>query len=451
MNDLGKDKIGRLLLKMALPAITAQVINALYNVVDRMYIGHIEGIGTDALTGIGITFPIITLIMAFSSLICSGGAPRAAIYMGAKDNDKAENVLGNCMAVLVCISVILTTAILIFKEPILYAFGASDETIKYSVEYISIYALGTIFVQISIGLNAFINAQGNSLTGMLTILIGAVLNIALDPLFIFVFGMGVRGVAIATVISQAVSACWVLRFLFGRKSKLRVKKRDLILNPKIIKQIVSLGIAPFIMQTTGSLVNVCFNTSLQRYGGDIAVGAMTIIASIMQFINLPVSGVAQGAQTIISYNFGAGKINRVKKTFRLLLISILSFSAVFWLIMMLIPQAPISIFTSNKQLIEYTAWALRVYMAAALVMEIQTACQQTFIGLGQAKITMCLAILRKLILLVPLIFILPNFFADKAFAVFLAEPVADVIAVSTTATVFALNINKILNSRVPQD
>lgn len=447
MNDLGKDSIGKLLLKMSLPAILAQVINALYNVVDRMYIGHIPGIGTAALTGVGITFPLITLIMAFSSLICTGGAPRAAIYMGRGESQKAEKVFGNCLVMLLAASALLTAAILIFNRPILYFFGASDATIKYSVEYISIYALGTVFVQISIGMNAFINAQGNSFTGMTTILIGAVLNIILDPLFIFVFKMGVRGAAAATVLSQAASAVWVMCFLLSDKSKLKLKRANLLPDFKVAFSVLALGFAPFIMQSTESLISVCFNTSLRRYGGDIAVGAMTIMMSVMQFTSLPIMGLTQGAQPIMSYNFGARQYDRVKKTFRLLLTLCLCFSAALWSVAMFAPSVPVKIFTSDPELISYSVWALRIYMSAAFVMGIQNACQQTFISLGQAGKSMFLAVLRKIILLVPLIFILPNFFENKVFAVFLAEPISDLLAVSTTGIVFALSINKILKNK----
>ncbi len=441
--DLGKEPIGRLLFKLALPAILAQVINLLYNMVDRMYIGHIRDVGAAALTGVGVTMPLIMCVSAFAALVSMGGAPRASIMMGKGKQEEAERILGNCTSMLVIAALALTVSIQLFGKPILMFFGASDNTIAYAWAYMQVYSLGTLSVQLALGLNAFINAQGFAKIGMLTVAIGAICNIILDPIFIFGMGMGVRGAALATILSQGISCVWILFFLTGKKTTLRLKKRNLVLRAHTILPCIALGISPFIMQFTESILNVCFNTSLLKYGGDMAVGAMTILASVMQFSMLPIQGLTQGAQPIVGYNFGAGNIPRVKKTFRLLLACCVSFTTTIWLLCMFVPQIFIGIFTSNAQLASYTAWAIRVYMALTLIFGIQISCQQTFIALGNAKISAFLAMLRKVFLLIPLIYILPVFFADKVFAVFLAEPVADAIAVTTTATLFYRQYRKL--------
>ena len=435
--NLGQDPIGGLLFKLAMPAILAQLINVLYNMVDRMYIGHIPNVGPSALTGVGVTMPAIMCISAFAALVSMGGAPRASIMMGKGEHEEAEKILGNCTAMLCLVAVILTTLFLIFGKDILLIFGASENTIEYAWAYMQIYSCGTIFVQLALGLNAFINAQGFAKIGMLTVVIGAICNIILDPIFIFLLNMGVRGAALATIISQGVSCVWILKFLMGNKSTLRLQTRYMRIQPKVVIPCVALGVSPFIMQFTESILNVCFNTSLLKYGGDTAVGAMTILGSVMQFTMLPLQGLSQGAQPIVSFNYGANNIKRVKKAFRLLLLCSLSFTVIMWTVCMLFPQLFIGIFTSDAQLAEYTKWAIHIYMAATLIFGIQIACQQTFIALGNAKVSVFLALLRKVILLIPLIYILPNFFADKTMAVFLAEPVADVIAVTTTAVLFA--------------
>ena len=435
--NLGQDPIGGLLFKLAMPAILAQLINVLYNMVDRMYIGHIPNVGPSALTGVGVTMPAIMCISAFAALVSMGGAPRASIMMGKGKHEEAEKILGNCTAMLCLVAVILTTLFLIFGKDILLIFGASENTIEYAWAYMQIYSCGTIFVQLALGLNAFINAQGFAKIGMLTVVIGAICNIILDPIFIFLLNMGVRGAALATIISQGVSCVWILKFLMGNKSTLRLQTRYMRIQPKVVIPCVALGVSPFIMQFTESILNVCFNTSLLKYGGDTAVGAMTILGSVMQFTMLPLQGLSQGAQPIVSFNYGANNIKRVKKAFRLLLLCSLSFTVIMWTVCMLFPQLFIGIFTSDAQLAEYTKWAIHIYMAATLIFGIQIACQQTFIALGNAKVSVFLALLRKVILLIPLIYILPNFFADKTMAVFLAEPVADVIAVTTTAVLFA--------------
>lgn len=434
--NLGEDRIGGLLFKLALPAILAQVINLLYNLVDRMYIGHIAEVGSVALTGLGVTMPFIMCVSAFAALVSMGGAPRASIMMGRGNKEEAERILGNCTSMLVLVAVIVTMVSQICGQDILLLFGASESTLPYAWAYMQIYSLGTIFVQLALGLNAFINAQGFARTGMLTVVIGAVCNIILDPIFIFGLHMGVRGAALATILSQGVSCVWIVRFLLGKETTLRIRKGNLKIRPKTVGPCIALGVAPFIMQFTESVLNICFNTSLLKYGGDVAVGAMTILSSVMQMSMLPIQGLTQGAQPIIGFNYGAKKMDRVKKTFRLLLVSCVAFTAVIWLICMILPQAFILIFTDQAELIAFTKWAIRIYMAVSVIFGVQISCQQTFIALGNAKTSVFLALLRKVILLIPLIYILPAFMEDKLMAVFLAEPVADVIAVTTTSILF---------------
>lgn len=441
--DLGNDKIGGLLFKLALPAIMAQVINLLYNLVDRMYIGHIKEVGPAALTGVGVTMPVIMAISAFAALVSMGGAPRASIMMGKGDREEAQRILGNCASMLIITAIVLTLAVQLFGREILLLFGASDNTITYAWAYVQIYSLGTIFVQLALGLNAFINAQGYAQIGMATVAIGAVCNIILDPVFIFGFHMGVQGAALATILSQAISCIWILHFLTGRKPSLRLQTRYMKLKAATILPCIGLGFAPFVMQFTESILNICFNTSLLKYGGDIAVGAMTILGSVMQFSMLPIQGLTQGAQPIIGFNYGAGKMKRVKDCFKLALVSCVLFTTLIWSISMFAPQLFIGIFTSDAQLMDFSKWAMRIYMAMSLIFGIQIACQQTFIALGNAKTSAFLAMLRKVILLIPLIYILPCIFADKVMAVFLAEPVADLIAVSTTATLFYRQYRKL--------
>ena len=442
--DLAQAPVGRLLFRLALPAITAQIINVLYNIVDRMYIGHIPGSGPAALTGVGVTMPLILLISAFAALVSMGGAPRASIMLGKNDPEQAEETLGNCTTLMILLSVVLTCILLVFARPLLLIFGASENTIGYAADYTKIYALGTVFVQGTLGLNAFINSQGYARTGMCTVAIGAVCNLILDPVFIFGLQMGVQGAALATVLSQAVSFIWVMRFLTSSKSKLRIRKKYLRPRAKIILPRLALGASPFIMQATESILSVCFNTSLLRYGGDLAVGAMTISSSVMQFSMLPLHGFTQGAQPIVSYNYGSGDIERVKKAFRVLLISCLTYSAVVWALAMFVPQLYISIFTNDPALTSFSIKVIRIYMAASLLFGIQTPCQQTFIALDNAPTSIFLALLRKMILLIPLIFILPLFIQDKTTAVFLAEPVADTIAVTVTSLLFARQYRKLV-------
>lgn len=443
-NELGTKSIGKLLFSMSVPAITSQIVNVLYNMVDRMYIGHIPEIGSDALTGVGVTMPLIMAISAFAALVSMGGAPKASILMGKKKNEAAEKILGNCTAALVLMALLLTVVVLVFGEDMLRLFGASDNTIGYALDYMRIYAIGTIFVQLALGLNAFITAQGFAKISMLTVTIGAIANIILDPIFIFGFDMGVKGAAWATVISQAISAVWVITFLRGKKSLLTIKREYLKIDLKIFLPCVALGLSPFIMQLTESIIAVAFNVSLQKYGGDLAVGAMTILSSVMQFSMLPLMGLTQGAQPIISYNYGAENAARVKSTFILLLKASLVYSTLLWAMSMVFPQLFARIFTSDAVLIDATIRALRIYMAASLMLGIQISCQQTFIALGNAKASVFLALLRKVFLLIPLIYTLPMLMKDKVTAVFLAEPIADFIAIAVTSILFAIQFRKVL-------
>ena len=442
---LKTEKVWKLFIKLSIPSILAQLINLLYNVVDRMYIGHIDLIGTDALTGVGVTLPIILFVSAFASLCGMGGAPKAAIKMGENNQEHANKILGNCVSLTIIMAVILTIILLIFGKDLLLAFGASENTIIYANDYLSIYSIGTLFVMLSLGLNMFITTQGFSTRSMINVIIGAVSNIALDPLFIFAFKMGVKGASLATVISQAISSIFVISFLLSKKSKLKISLSNLKLDYKVILPCVALGIAPFIMQSTESILSICFNTSLYKYGGDIAIGTMTILTSLMGFAMMPLQGFTQGAQPIISYNFGAKEPERCKKAFKILFITCITYSLIFWALVMLTPTSFIKVFTEDPQLIEYASWAVRIYMVAICMFGIQIACQQTFISLGNAPVSLFLALLRKVILLIPLIYIIPNFTENKAFGVFLAEPIADIIAVTTTLVLFIIIFNKTMN------
>ncbi len=441
--DLGTEKVSRLLVRLAIPTITAQIVNMLYNIVDRIYIGHIPEEGALALTGLGLCFPVLMLVTAFSSLVGMGGAPLASIKMGQQDSKGAEKILGNCFTMLVIAAVILTVVFRLNGRSLLFLFGASGDTIGYALDYANIYILGTISVMFSLGLNAFITTQGFTKISMLTVVIGAVVNIVLDPIFIFGFGMGVQGAALATIIAQTVSAVWVLLFLLGNKTILKIKKENLRVQGKVMLPVLALGLSPFIMTSTESLLNICFNTSLQKYGGDLAVGTMTILSSCMQVCSLPLQGLAQGAQPIVSYNFGAKNLSRVKEAFRLLFISAICASSVMWLIAVFAPSFFPSLFSSDETLIAYASWAIRIYLGMVFVMGAQMACQQTFVAIGEAKISLFLALFRKIIVLIPLIYLLPNFFADKVFAVFLAEPVADTTAAITTTTLFFWRFRKL--------
>lgn len=433
---LGTAPVGKLLLKLAIPTITAQVVSVLYNMVDRVFIGHIPGIGSNALTGVGVCLPIIIIATSFAALTASGGAPRASIFMGKNENDTAENILGNCASAVTIMGFIITAVFLIWGRDLLMLFGASENTIEYGWDYMRIYALGTVFVMISLGLNAFITAQGFTIISMLSVIIGGVANIILDPVFIFWLGLGVKGAALATIIAQALSAAWVLKFLRGKKTILRIKRKNLKLNKEIYLPCIALGLAPFVMQSTEGLITICFNFSLLKYGGDMAVGAMTILCSIMQLSMFPLTGLAQGAQPIISFNYGAGNYDRVKKAFFILFKISVVYAALVWALSVFTPELLVSAFTSDSALCEYGAPALRIYMMSTLVFCVQVSCQQTFLALGNAKTSLFLAALRKIFLLIPLIFILPIFMKPQDTAVFLAEPIADLLAATATGTLF---------------
>ena len=448
MNDkkefLATEPIGKLLFKLSIPTVVAQLINMLYNIVDRIYIGHMPGDGSLALTGVGVCMPIIMLVSAFAALVSSGGAPRASIFMGKRDNESAEKTLGNCFSLQIVVSVILTLVLLIWNKDLLLAFGASENTIGYATDYMRIYAIGTLFVQMTLGMNTFITAQGFTTMSMVSVIIGAVCNIVLDPIFIFGLGMGVKGAALATIISQMLSCVWIISFLCGKKTQLKLKKENLKLRADIILPCIALGTAAFVMQSSESVISVCFNSSLLKYGGDIAVGAMTIMTSVMQFAMLPLQGIAQGAQPITSYNFGAKNAGRVKKTFRLLLITCLTYSIALWAAVMIAPEVFVKIFTSDSTLAQFAAPMLRIYLGGLGLFGIQIACQMTFTSLGKAANSIVVAVVRKFVLLLPLIYILPSLLADKTQAVYMAEPVADIIAVTFTAILFTFQFKKAL-------
>lgn len=423
-------------IKLALPAVAAQLINILYNLVDKMFIGHIPEVGKEALAGVGVTAPVILAISAFAALVSMGGAPKASIFMGKGDNEQAEKVMGSCTWMLIVLSVVLTAFMLIFGKMILQLFGASDDTISYATDYMNIYCLGTLFTQLTLGLNAFITAQGKTLISMCNVAVGAVTNIVLDAILINGFGMGVRGAALATVIAQGVSTCFVIHYLVTPKSQLKLRLKNIRFERQLLLPCIFLGTSPALMQLTENMVAISFNTSLQKYGGDMAVASMSILTSIMQFVMLLLPGLVQGAQPLLSYNLGAKNISRVKKTFRLLLICCVSGSFLVWLVCMLIPGNVASIFTGDMALITYTEKSMRIYLAMLLIYGVQVACQYSFVALDQAKKAIFLTIWRKIILLIPLIFILPQILSGSAMGVFLAEPIADTIAVCTTAPMF---------------
>ncbi|HNX63198.1 MAG TPA: MATE family efflux transporter [Candidatus Limiplasma sp.] len=442
---LSTEPVGKLLLRLAIPTVAAQIINMLYNIVDRIYIG--QGVGSLALTGVGVCMPLIMIVSAFAALVGSGGAPRASIFMGQGDNARAEKTLGNCLMAQILISAVLTAALLIWNRDFLLAFGASANTIDYSVGYMNIYAIGTIFVELTLGMNAFITAQGFAKVGMYSVLLGAVSNIILDPIFIFALNMGVRGAALATVISQAASCAWVLCFLFGKKTALRIRRKNLRFDKKILFPCLALGLSTFVMQSSESVVSICFNSSLLRYGGDIAVGAMTILTSVMQFAMLPLQGLGQGAQPIISYNYGAKNAGRVRETYHLLLKAGLGFSLLLWALVMLFPRLFASLFTPDAALLDFTQNALRIYMASMGLFGIQIACQMTFTSLGKARESIIVAVMRKFVLLIPLIFIMPAILTgNQTTAVYLAEPIADALAVSFTAVLFSVQFKKAMRA-----
>lgn len=447
---LGTQPIGKLLVKLSIPTLVAQLINMLYNIVDRIFIGHMPGDGSLALTGVGVCMPLIMLVSAFAALVGAGGAPRASIFLGRQEPANAEKTLGNCFSLQVIISAVLTALLLIWGKELLLAFGASENTIGYAVDYMNIYALGTLFVQLTLGMNAFITAQGFTSVAMVSVVIGALSNLLLDPLFIFVLGMGVRGAALATILSQLLSCLWILLFLTGKKTLLKIRRENLRLEAGIILPCIALGAATFVMQSSESVISVCFNSSLLRYGGDIAVGAMTILTSVMQFAMLPMQGMAQGAQPILSYNYGAKNADRVKKTFRLLLIICLSYSMLLWGIITLIPHVFVGIFTPDKELIRFASPMLRIYFGGVGIFGIQIACQMTFTSLGKAVSSITVAVMRKFILLIPLIYIMPHLVSNPTTGIYMAEPVADVLAVTFTAILFCFQFKKALREISPE-
>lgn len=453
-NKLGYEKISKLLLSLAIPSIIAQLVNVLYNMVDRIYIGQMTD-GTTAMASLSVALPILTFVTAFTRLVGDGGAPLCAIRMGEKRQDKAEEIMTASFVLLIVVGFILTVVILVFKEPLLLLFGANEETLPQAVSYISIYALGTIFVQITLGMNAYINTQGFAKMGMCTVVIGAVLNIVLDPVFIFGFDMGVSGAALATIIAQGVSALWVLFFLFGKKSTIKIRKQYLIPQPRIVLSITSLGVSPFVMSSTESLLQISFNNQLSLYGGTMAVATMAILLSLWQFITLPLQGLCQGAQPILSYNYGAKNYTRVRDTFRLTFLLCVGFACIVGGMIMICSHFFVSIFASDPKTIEFASWALKIYLFGSGIFGAQIACQQSFMALGQAKISLCMAITRKIILLIPLIYIFPYLIGGTSFAmmmssgvvsmvkdganvfaVLFAEPVSDIIAACITTYMF---------------
>lgn len=443
---LGTAPVGRLLFRLALPTVAAQLINMLYNVVDRVYIGHMPEEGNLALTGVGVCMPIIMVVSAFAALVSSGGAPRASIYLGKKDIDTAEKTLGSCFTLQLLLSGLLTLLLLLFNRPLLLAFGASEHTIGYATDYMSVYALGTVFVQLTLGMNAFVTAQGYTAISMVSVVIGAVSNIALDPLFIYGLDMGVQGAALATVISQSFSCAWVLTFLAGKRSILRLRRKNFGLNPRVLLPALALGSAAFVMQASESVISVCFNSSLQHYGGDIAVGAMTILISVMQFALLPLQGISQGAQPILGYNFGSRNSLRVKRTFRVLLCTCLLYSLAIWALVLLFPRFFASLFTPDQALLDFTERVLPIYIFGVGIFGIQMACQMTFVSLGNAPSSVTVAVVRKFVLLLPLIYLVPHLTKDPVLGIYLAEPIADIIAVTFTAILFFFQFRKAIRS-----
>lgn len=442
---LGKEKIGKLLFKLAIPSVIAQLVNMLYNIIDRIYIGHLPEVGSDALTGVGVCLPLILIVSAFAALVSSGGAPRASIKLGEKDYQGAEHILGNCFTLQILISLTLTILLLILNRPLLLAFGGSSNTIEYATSYMNIYAIGTIFVQLTLGMNGFISCQGFTKHSMISVAIGALTNIVLDPIFIYGLNMGVSGAALATLIAQAVSTIRVLSFLRSKKTFIKLKLSCMKLKANVIIPCVLLGLATFIMQASESAIAICFNSSLQNYGGDLEVGAMTILTSVMQFAMMPMQGVAQGAQPIISYNYGAKNKSRVVSIFKLLLIVCLTYSIILFTSIMFFPTSFAAIFTDNQELVNFAAKMLRVYCAGIGIFGIQIACQMTFVSIGSSLSSILVAVFRKFIILIPLIYLVPLMIENKILGVYLAEPIADISAVIFTTILFTFKFKKSLN------
>ena len=437
---LGTAPLTPLIFKLALPTALAQLVNMLYNIVDRIYVGHIPETGSLALAGLGVTYPIIVLITAFSNLIGMGGAPRASVAMGRGDYKTAEKILGNCITLLVVLSVLLSVVFTIFGEPILMAFGASENTLPYAMSYLRIYLLGTLFVQFTLGMTPFITNQGFAKTSMATTCIGAISNIILDPVFIFGFNMGVQGAAIATILSQAISAVWVLAFFTGKRSVLRIRKANLVPDSKTLALVLSLGVSPFLMTATECVIQLAFNTGAATYGGDSAVAIMSILFSVAQIANLPVQGFCQGAQPVVGFNFGAQKLARVRQAFKIMLAVSMGVTTVVVGAVEIAPQLFLGLFSSDAGLIALGTAPLRIYMLGYFFMGAQLACQQTFLGLGEAKISMFIALLRKVILLLPLSLVIPRVFGtlglSQLLGLYLAEPISDIVSASTCTILF---------------
>ena len=436
-NDFSKGNIPRTITRLAIPMILAMLVNALYSVVDRIYIGHLSGVGQTALTGIGLCYPITMAIAAFSYLVGNGGGPLTSILRGAKDDERAEKVLGNSITLLVLFGILVPLICFLIQKPVLYLFGASDATYPYAREYITIYLSGSLPVMLTLGLNPFLNAQGFTRTGMMTVLIGAVCNILLDPLFIFVFGMGVRGAAIATVISQTVSAVWVIAFLLGKKNLIRVRRKYLRLQRDVSMRIMGLGVSTFIMNLTEAAISAVFNASLSRFGGDIYVTVMTVATSVSQLVFMPLSGFAQGAQPVTGYNYGAREYTRVKQCFWFLVKASVAYAVLAWLVLMIFPRQLIGIFNNDPTLMETAIPMFRVFFCMNFIMSLQMSAQNTFVAMGEAKKATFFALYRKVLLLIPLILILPRI-GFGITGVFAAEPVADTISALTCFTTFLL-------------
>ncbi|MCM1136536.1 MAG: MATE family efflux transporter [Clostridium sp.] len=441
-NKLAKERIPKLLWSLAIPAICAQLITLFYNLIDRIFIGRMEN-GIMAMGAIGICAPVVTVVSAFCGLFGQGGAPLAAISMGKGDKEEEEEYLGNSFWMLVVSSAVIMAVVLIFQTPLLTLFGASENTLPYAKQYITVYCLGTVFIQLTVGMNYYITTQGFAKTAMITTMLGGVLNMLLDPVFIFALHMGVRGAALATVISQFISFLWVMRFLFGKKTSLRLHPGTIRLSAPRLKEIMVLGSAPFFMNISEGVLNICFNNQALRFGGDIAVGAMTILFSIFQFMLLPVEGVAQGSQPIIGYNYGAGKFDRVRETVKLSVISTLTFTMCATAAVMLAPGFFIGIFNSNPELVLLGKNMLRIYIGGMFVLGLNSTCQETYNSLGEGKKAFFFAFYRKVILLIPLLYILPHALpAWGVMAVMLAEPIADIVTTATNAVHFRYFLKK---------
>ena len=446
---LGKERMLPLVFKMALPAVAAQLVNLLYGVIDKIYIGHIEGIGGEALAGVGITTSVIILIAAFSHLVGSGGSPLAAIQLGKGNREEASRILNNGFLMLLFFALVCSVAPLFFMDGMLTLAGAEADTLPYAREYLSIYLIGTVFVMISTGLNMFINCQGRPGIAMLSVIIGAVLNTALDPLFIFAFGLGVKGAAIATVISQAVSAAWVLAFLFSRRAQLRLDFKYMKPRLAVIGAISALGISPFVMASTESLVGFALNGQLRTFGSTSHVAALSVMQSAMQIVSIPLSGFAQGVVPVLSYNYGHGKNDRVKECFKITLIVMFLFNFFGMLFMIVCPGFVGRTFTDDAAVVEIVRAYMPLFLAGMTIFGLQRTCQNTFVALGQAKISLFIALLRKVILLVPLAYILPSFMGVRG--VYTAEAVADATAAILCTAIFAFAFGRILSKNEKRD